>query len=627
MAAVQRVTPRPAAVRDLGRGRMDCKGVGRFVVATAATAALCGLAGVAHAEAPRAAVDGDLPPELRARIVQAIGETDRPVLNRFEARRRAREAGESAVAVLRSEGYYAHEVDPDLGDGDVPAAVVRVQPGPRFKLSGARIDWQGEPPVNTVRLKAQSAMNLPDGTPGRAGDILEAEGRVVAAVQARGYADVAAEPREVVVDHADQSVRPTFHIAAGGLVRLGVIDLPQDTRTAKAWLAQLATWGPGEVYDPADVAELERRLLDTGVYDSVAVAVAAKDRTTPGGLRPVVVSVADRKPRTIEAGASYGTTEGVGLDARWTRYNLFSRADTLAIFGRLSQLDSRVGGELALPHWRRPQQTLRMGGAAYRIQTDAYDETGFGLRADVQRLFGRSRVAYLGGGATYITVGASVDFSRTDEKRPGTLTSLGRDVVTTSVLADLSLDRSDDPLDPRRGWRVSGRLEPTMLAGEVNRPYLKLTGQGSYYLPLARDGRSVIAGRLRAGLIAGGSIPEVPASRRFYAGGGGSVRGFGYQAVGPRLADNTPQGGLSLLEASLELRQKVTGPWGLVAFVDGGAVGTNEFPKGRDLSLGAGVGVRYDLGFGPIRADFAFPLDRRKGDAPYQIYISIGQSY
>jgi len=105
------------------------------------------------------------------------------------------------------------------------------------------------------------------------------------------------------------------------------------------------------------------------------------------------------------------------------------------------------------------------------------------------------------------------------------------------------------------------------------------------------------------------------------------VRGYGYQAVGPRLTDNTPQGGLSLLETSLEVRQHVTGPWGVAAFVDAGAVGTGEFPKGRDLSVGAGLGVRYDLGFGPIRADIAVPLDKRTGDSAYQIYVSIGQSF
>ena len=594
--------------------------MGRFVVAIAATAVVCAQlgAGPAHAAQPRAKVEGELPDDLRGQIVTAIGETDRPVLNRFEARRRAREAGEAAIAVLRSEGYYAYDVEPAVGEGDAPSPVVRIKPGPRFKLAGAKVAWVGDPPAPEVIQAGEGAMALRDGEPGRAAEVLAAEGRIVSVVQKKGYADVAAEPREVVVDHADDTVRPTFRIAAGSLVRLDGLDLTTKGRTSPAWLARLTPWKSGDVYDPEDVGELERRLLDTGVYDSVTVALAPKEKTTPEGLRPVIVSVADRKPRTIEAAASYATTEGAGIEVKWTRYNVLGRADTLALTGRLSQLDSRLAAELALPHWLRPQQTLKIGAAAYRVRTDAYDETGAGVRADVQRRYGKT---------SYVTVGASLDLSRTDEIKPGTLTSLGRDIVTVGTLADLALDRSNDPLNPQRGWRVSARAEPTMLIGDVNRPYLKLQGQGAYYLPLTKDAGTVVAARLKAGLIVGGSIPEVPASKRFYAGGGGSVRGYAYQAVGPRLSDNTPQGGLSLLETSLELRQKVTGPWGVAVFVDAGAVGTGEFPKGKDLSLGAGLGVRYDLGFGPIRADIAMPLDKRTGDSSYQIYISIGQSF
>jgi len=594
--------------------------VGRSVFAIVATAALCAtVAAPARADAPRAAVEGKLDPALREEIARAVGVTDRPVLNRFEARRRAREAAEDAVAVLRSEGYYAYDVTPDVGEGDSAAPLVRVTPGPRFLFADPELAWTGDPPKPEVQAAAIKAIALKPGTPGRAVDVLAAEGRAVATVQKRGYADAAADPREVVVDHADHTVRPTFRIAAGELVRLDGLDLALQGRTSPRWVRALAPWRSGDVYDPEDVAELERRLLDVGVYDSVTVALAPKDKTTPDGLRPVVVSLADRKPHTIEGGASYATTEGLGLDARWTVYNRFGRADTLALSGRLSDLDSRLAADLSLPHWRRPQQTLKLGVAAYRTRTDAYDETGAGVSADVTRRYGKT---------SYVTVGASADLSRTDELRPETLSKLGRDIVTLALLTDLALDRSDDPLDPRRGWRVGARAEPTYLVGRsLSLPYLKLVGQGSYYQPLDRDRRTVVAARARVGLILGGTIPEVPASRRFYAGGGGSVRGYGYQEVGPRLSDNTPQGGLSLLETSVELRRKLTQHWGVVAFVDAGAVGTGRIPNGSDLSAGAGLGVRYDLGFGPFRFDVGVPLDRRQGDAKFQVYISIGQSF
>jgi translocation and assembly module TamA len=396
------------------------------------------------------------------------------------------------------------------------------------------------------------------------------------------------------------------------------LNLVTDGRTNPDWLRRLAPWKSGEVYDPEDVAELERRLLDTGVYDSVAVALAPKAKATPEGLRPVVVSLADRRRRTIDLSASYSTSEGMGVEARWTQYNRLRRADTLSILARASEQDSRIEPSLRLPHWRRPQQTLTAAAAVYKTRTDAYDEQGVGIRADVQRRFGKT---------SYLTVGGSLDYSQTDETEAALLTPLGRELITVAGLAVASLDRSDNPLDPRRGWRLEARVEPTYITGDESLPYLKVTSQASAYLPFGAQARTVIAGRLKAGAMIGGSIPEVPASRRYYSGGGGSVRGYAYQAIGPRLSNNTPQGGVSLLEASIELRQKVTQRWGVVVFVDGGAVGSDKIPNGGDFSAGAGVGVRYDLGFGPIRADIAVPLDKREGDAAFQIYLSIGQSF
>lgn len=592
--------------------------MGRLVFAVAASAALCAQ-GAAHAETPRAQVEGEMDASLRAAIVAAVGETDKPMANRFEARRRARDAGEDAIAVLRSEGYYAYEVEPDVSDAEPPQAVVRIRPGPRFVIADPKVEWTGDPPQPEVRQAGEAVMGLANGAPGRAADVIGAEGRIVAAVQKRGYADVAPGQREVVVDHADHTVRPTYRIVAGQLVRLNGVDLITEGRTNPRWLTALAPWREGETYDPEDVAELERRLLDTGVYDSVTVALAPKERTTADGLRPVIVSLADRKRRTIEAGASYSTTEGVGVDVRWTRYNVFGRADTLSLLGRLSELDSRLEGSLTLPHWRRPQQTLTQTAAAYDIKTDAYDETGVGVRADVQRRFRKT---------SYLTVGASLDYSETQEKDPALATPLGRELITIAGLAAMSLDRSDDPLDPKRGWRVEARGEPTYITGEDSLAYLKVQAQGSVYVPFDARARTVVAGRLRAGALVGGSVPEVPASRRFFSGGGGSVRGYAYQAIGPRITNTeTPLGGASLLEASIEVRQRIGERWGVVAFVDGGAVGTSEFPSGSDFSAGAGVGVRYDLGFGPIRADIAIPLDRRPTDPAFQIYLSIGQSF
>ncbi len=572
----------------------------------------------AQAAAPRALLLGDLNSKLKAEILTAIGDDERPMSNRFEARRRAREAGEDAIAVLRSEGYYAYNVETDVTESSPATPTVKVKPGKRFVVADPEIEWVGTPPIAQVQRAGAAVMGLANGQAGRAADVLSAEGRIVAATQKRGYADASTSPRVVVVDHADFTVRPEFRINAGDRVRLDRLRLATPGKTDPEWVLQLAPWSSGAVYDPADVAELERRLLDTGVYDSISVALAPIEETSPAGLRPVVVSLTERVNRRLELGASYSTSEGFGADARWTRFNILGRADTMSIFGRASTVDSRVGADISLPHWRRSRQTLKGSAAVYSLRTSAYDEMGVGVSADVERRFDKT---------SYLTLGTSLDYSQTDEVQSGTLLPLGRKQIVLAGLGVAYIDRSDDPLDPKRGWRLETRIEPTLIAGNTTLPYLRVQTQGSIYYPFDAKARTLVAGRLKIGSIVGGTIPEVPASRRFYSGGGGSVRGYTYQAIGPHRADNTPEGGLALLEASAEIRYKIDQHWGIVGFVDAGSIGSDQLPNGKNLSVGVGIGIRYDLGFGPIRIDLGVPLNPRSNDPTFQIYLSIGQSF
>jgi translocation and assembly module TamA len=585
------------------------------------TAAALLAAGHVTAAEPTASITGVEDRALREAIQRAMTEAKAPPRSRSEARRRARDAGDDAVAVLRSQGYYAYVVEPDVSEADPPRAILKITPGPVFVFADPRLAWSGALPDEGVVKRAESVIRLTPGAPGRSADVLAAEGRVVSQVQQLGYADATAEPREVVVDHADRTVRPTFRIAAGDLTHVDGIQVVTQGRSNPAWVQHLAPWTSGDVYEPDDIAELERRLRDTGVYDTVSVSLAPKEKALPDGLRPVIVTLSDRKARTLELAAGYSTNEGPGVDVRWIHYNRLRRADTTTFTARLARLDSRLEAELALPHWRRSQQTLKLNTAIFREDTDAYVETGGHVGADLTR---RLRPT------VYRTYGVSLDLSQIDSPTTtnGVTTDVTQNFATFTLLGAQAWDRSDSVLDPTKGWRLEVRGEPTAITGDLTMAFLKVQAQSSAYLPFGKGARTVLAGRVKAGQILGGTMPEVPASNRFYAGGGGSVRGYSYQAIGPRIDNTTtPQGGLSLLETSLEVRHKFTDRWGAVAFVDAGGVGVDKWPNGDDFGVGVGVGVRYDLGFGPIRADFAVPLSKRDGDSAFQIYISIGQSF
>jgi translocation and assembly module TamA len=175
-----------------------------------------------------------------------------------------------------------------------------------------------------------------------------------------------------------------------------------------------------------------------------------------------------------------------------------------------------------------------------------------------------------------------------------------------------------------RGYRLSARVSPEASFQNSAFGYLKAQIDGSAYVPIG--GGTSIAGRVRIGSIAGAGLERIAPSRRFYAGGGGSVRGYGYQDIGPRDVDDGPIGGRSLAEFSLEARVRF-GNFGVVPFIDGGNLYTTALPKFTGLRYGAGIGARYYTNFGPIRIDVGTPLNPRKGDPRVAVYVSLGQAF
>jgi translocation and assembly module TamA len=568
---------------------------------------------------PKAEIVGVQDKTLRQEIERAVGESEGQPANRIEARRRAQQAAGSATSLLRSEGYYDSEVVPDIGDGDHPKGELKINPGPRTVFGETEVEWVGAAPADKAAEAALQNLKLKRGDPARAADVLSAEGRVVAALQQQGYADAKATPRDVVVDHADRTMRPTLRIAAGALVRMDGMKLTNKGRTNSRFIRRLAPWKPREIYKPSDVAELERRLLDTGVYDSVTVALAPE--ADADGLRPVVVSVADRTKHALSLGAGYSTTEGVLLDSSFSSYNLLHSADTLTYFAKVQTIDTRIGVSESLPDFLSLGQTLKFGPDVFRDVTNAYTSTGAEVVGDLTQRYGKY---------SFFTKGLSIVGARIDDE-------LGaRDILTVRPLLAVSFDHTNNTLNPLQGFKLDARVEPTGAFEEKNGVigaeqlfYFKVQSQASTYIPLDVEDDTIFAVRLHAGAIIGGHIPQVPTPDRFFAGGGGSVRGYGYQNVGPHFPDNTPIGGLSLIESSLELRRRIAGPFGVVAFLDSGAVGTEATPSFSHIASGVGVGLRYDLGFAPIRVDFATPINKLSGasQSALQVYLSVGQSF
>jgi translocation and assembly module TamA len=451
------------------------------------------------------------------------------------------------------------------------------------------------------------------GAPARAADVLQAEGAAVTALQENGYADARAGERRVVVDHATNEVRAEFRIDAGNLARLGAVRAEPSGVFRPSFIADLQNWDDGEPYTPQAMARLRRDMTTTG-----AVAFASTRLAPPGpdGRRDVVLEIEPARRHAYELGVSYSTSEGVGFQAEWTRRNLTRRADSLVVTGTLAELQQSLTAELLRPHAAGLGHTVRFGASIGREDLEAYTRSGVAVYASVDAST-RLRV-----GRGY---GVSLSADQFDD-----LSGSVREAVVLSGFASVRNDSTEFTLDPTDGSIVALRLEPSISTGDVTLGFVRAIADGRIYESFGDDERLTFAARLRTGWLeaVSGDPNDVPPDRRFYAGGGGSVRGYAYNSLYPRERDvlGLTPGGQGLVEGSLEARWRSRGAWGAVAFIDGGTA-FDDWSDAGDLSWGVGVGVRYNLGFAPLRADLAVPLDRDATSDDYALYISLGQAF
>lgn len=555
--------------------------------------------GSAFAE-PLARVEGVEAGELMTALETAVGERANATSGRSSAIRRARTAAERARRLLRSRGYYAATVTPDVGAAREP--VIRIETGPQFRVASITASTQGD---TAARETALARVALPEGTPLLAQAVIDAEARGLLALQEAGWPDASVAEREVVVDHATHAGRINFRYQPGPYSLYGDID----TETAP-WNAQfIARMAPFNAGDPAKREEIltYQRRLDA--LDSVQSSRVVLGEVGEDGRRPVGIELTAAPRHSLEAGLSYSTSEGAGGSSRWSRRNVFGSDETLTLTGVLATLNQSLTAEISRPHWRRYQQTLFINAGLTREDTDAYSQDEAGLGAEITREDGRRLYG----------AGVHLDWSRVTD-------TLGqRDVVTAKLDLVAGYDSRNDPLDPDRGVRGTLQASPAVTLGDCSCQYIQLDARGSAYQRLGEN--LVAAARLRLGSVIGASATNMPADQRFYAGGGGSARGFAYQSLSPLASDGTPFGGSSVVETSLELRWRVRPRWGVVGFVDAAMASDTSQPDFSGMRASAGIGARYYFDFAPVRVDIATPLDRRDGEDAFQIYFSLGQAF
>ncbi|WP_159586546.1 autotransporter assembly complex protein TamA [Chelativorans xinjiangense] len=546
-------------------------------------------------------------------LVKARGDYRR-LLNALYAQ--ARYGGTISITI---DGREVDGLQPDAEFASPAAVRIAVAPGPLFRFADARIVNQAPPASNRKDVVADPAHEgYRAGEPAPSTTIIRAGRLAVEAWRQQGYAKSEVVERRIVAAHDTETIDATLVVEPGAHAVFGPVSVSGTERMDAAFVARQTGIAPGTEYDPDDLEKASERLTRLEVFRAARIDEA--EEIGPDGSLPIQVIVQERLPRRFGVGGSYSTIDGFGLEAFWLHRNLFGRAERLRIEGKVAgigetidpaELTYRVGATFTKPGIYTPDTDFVASVFGDREVLDTYTRTGVSGEIGFAHRFSDELSARL------FATGGYAQF----EDDFGT-----RDFVTAGVLGGITYDTRDNPTDATRGIFAELTLEPYYEFNYGNAA-ARIIAEARAYYSLDSESRFVVAGRAKVGALLDPPVAETPPDKLFFAGGGGSVRGYAYRSIGVEIPDGVA-GGRSLIEGSAELRVRVTRNIGVVGFVDAGYVGAEAFPDfSEDLRIGVGAGLRYQTGFGPIRLDVAVPLDRGPDDPSAALYVGIGQAF
>jgi len=533
-------------------------------------------------------------------------------VSQAQLRRRAEKDRRTIRSWLRSRGYYGGRVTFRLETtGEALRLVFQIEPGSPYLLDVPRLEAPLLKAALTAKLLESLKAALPEGAPAASQAILDADKRLLTLLADNGYPLSRIRERKVVVDHDVRRVRVTYRVDPGPRALFGPLRIEGLESVDEEVVRARIPWREGQPFDRRLLNEARNRLVALDLFSIVRFSTA--ERVDDQGRLPVVLTVVERRHRTFRGGLSYTTDTGPGAKVSWQHRNMRRRGERLDLGVTASPLSQSLSGAFLIRDYLRMNQSLQMEAEFSREDTDAYLSQAADALVTLQR--------NLGGG---MRVGAGAGFRLSSVEEDGKEDSFG--LLYAPVL--FALNNTDDPLDPSKGLRLQLNFSPYWDMLDLSLAFSKLSASASAYREVLDDRRLVLAFKAAAGSILGAGRDAVPADIRFYVGGGGSVRGYEYQSVGP-LEGTDPVGGRSFFLVNAEARWKITERYGMVLFVDGGSAyadvlaGSGETPR-----WGAGLGLRYYSPLGPFRIDVAFPLNRREGiDDAFQFYVSLGQAF
>lgn len=524
------------------------------------------------------------------------------------------------VDTLYANGYFGGVVHIRIGGQEAanmsvftpPANItdlsIEVDPGTPFHFGVAQV----APLAPNTTLPSEFA----EGEVAASGAVQAAVEAAVGAWRSAGYPKISLTAQNVSANHNTHTLSARVQLAPGPLVHFGQTVLTGESAVRAARILRIAGLPEGEVFSPETLADVAKRLRRSGAFSSVSL----EESETLGddNSMDILLSVVDAKPRRVGFGAEIASLEGLTLSAYWQHRNLFGGAEQFRIDGEIAGItpdgdgvDYRLGLRLEQPATFGPNTSAFLYARGEILNEPAYYSKHGEIGVGLTQIF-----------SDFLTAEMALELGHTTLKD-----SQGDHMYNlVSLPTTATWDHRDDPLDAKSGFYLEAGVTPyTELRAATFGARLTLDGRA--YKQLGPSGRFALAGRVQAGVALDGTGNETPADFLFYSGGGSTVRGQPYQSLNVDLGGGDSTGGHSFLGLSGELRAQISESFGVVGFADAGYIDADSFYAGDgNWHAGAGLGVRYFTGIGPIRFDVALPINGTTG-AGVQLYLGIGQAF
>ncbi|MBX2809302.1 MAG: BamA/TamA family outer membrane protein [Cellvibrionaceae bacterium] len=516
---------------------------------------------------------------------------------------RAKAEKKRLEALLRSEGFYQGQIAIVTAGNDVSFVIDAGTP--------YRIKHIGVESPDAIKLPDAAQIPLQINQRLRADAVLAAQTIISDAIAKENCLYQVEVNYKVAVNPDDHTADVRFHVTPSEQVRYGAISTTGLSQLDADYVRHLITLTPGQCFRRSAIDAQVLALFQSNLFSRIDPQISEPAQ----GEVAVNFALKERDFRTLKTGLGYGTDTGSRVSLAWEHRNIHGRGEKLALSSKVAEASSELAVTLTLPTFlSSPRQSLLMDGKLTRERSDAFDSRALQASATYSRRIKQQLTGNLG-----------LRYRRTSIDSNGSTSNF----ALLGLPFSLTFDGRGQPLNPVNGERIGIHIEPLIDTLNTKTRFYKLGFSATHY----RTARNAwlqpgLALRLNLGSIQGSETASVPADERYYAGGGGSIRGYAYQSVGPQ-SGASHLGGRSLIELSGETRLRVNQSWGGALFIDGGNVFETARPKDwQDLAWSWGLGVRYFTRFAPIRLDIAFPIDNSADDnTTFQLYISLGQAF